>query len=283
LSSYSSEPATAAAAGTSSSGGFFGQLWAVATDGPVKDMLSVMLCRGAASAAGSLMQATLIKGGVLVPASIAQLRLACTVLQVLSSVFIAPRWNNRHCPGWVFRRANAIDMTINVLSVVCFIAVMQVQDAGYFSLYFYCVVCPLSVISSVLGTISFVAVVQQATTCAQRHPQQSAAVITYLYSAANFGYLLPSSACLFASEPVGRLIGVESQSTVAATLAGTSIAAAIVLRAGVLLPAAARMEAMPVAGGSLLSPSAAASPSTPLREQPAESRGAKQTTKSKEE
>ncbi len=216
------------------------QIWRLLTDQHIRDMISVMLSRGVASACNSLMQSSLLSRGILTAADVAQLRLVCTVLQVLSSILLAPRWNNRHCPGWVFRTANKLDLVLSCFAVAAFSIVVRNRDLGPY--YFYGVVCPLSLAGSILGTVSFVAVVQQSTTSAKRHPEVSAAVITYLYSAANFGYLMPSSACLFSSEPIGRWLGLREPHDTASLLGFLSVGVGLLLRFVVLLPAARRME-----------------------------------------
>ena len=248
------------------------KLGAVFRTQPVLDMVCVMLSRGWSSAASSLMLQSLLSRGIVVAADVAQLRLACTCLQVASGIFFAPSWNRQHSPGWVFRNANKLDLVLNAIALMSFSLIAYFPSLH--RAYFYMAIVPTSVIASLAGTISFVAVVQQSSYAAKQFPTMTAAIITYMYSVANFGYLMPSSACLFAAEHVTKLLSGEPH--VGASLLGlTCLVIAIALRFVILQPAAQRMEAdwakerSPIDHPDISDRSSSSSAATPQQQLPA--------------
>ncbi|CUG00406.1 membrane-associated protein, putative [Bodo saltans] len=156
---------------------------------------------------------------------LSQVRMACTLISVLTGMFVASRVVERKTSQGVFRINSRCDFIMYAFSAVLFLVATKDPVGGtsptgqgafyefpYVSKDMYVgIVVVLSVAAAIIGAISFVAVVVQASTEAAYFPRDAATTITLFNAMANLGYVLPSNLVMFCIDPFSRFLAAWLQ------------------------------------------------------------------------
>jgi hypothetical protein len=157
---------------------------------------------------------------------LSQVRMGCTLISVLTGMFVAARVVERKTSQGVFRFNSRCDFIMYAFSAVLYLVATKdhltpATDATHGSAQFEFpyvskdmyvgIVVVLSVVAAILGAISFVAVVVQASTEAAYFPRDAATTITLFNAMANLGYTLPSNLVMFCVDPLASFLAERLQ------------------------------------------------------------------------